>query len=96
VTGVSQGQAPPQHHPLHACLRDGAEHIGTVESFADGVLTIKLAGAVASSGGDDDDHGGDRDRTCPAGALAAGVQVEEAELQLLASGPWFEEIELRN
>jgi hypothetical protein len=44
----------------------------------------------------DDDRGDDDDDTCPAGALAPGAKVEEAELELTADGPWFEEIELRN
>ncbi len=53
-------------------------------------------GPTGPAGDDDDgDHrGGDRDRTCPPGALSEGARVQEAELKLRASGPWFEEIEL--
>jgi hypothetical protein len=57
------------------------------------------AGPTGPTGPSDDgadDHGGDRDRTCPDGALAPGARVEEAELKLTAGGPWFDEIELRN
>jgi hypothetical protein len=52
-------------------------------------------------GGDDDRNddnssgGGDRSRTCPAGALAPGAKVQEAELDITAAGKHWEEIELR-
>ena len=51
--------------------------------------------------GDDDDSsgsrdGGDRDRTCPAGALTKGATVEEAELEATRDGLVYEEVELEN
>lgn len=51
--------------------------------------------------GDDEDSsgrrdGGDRDRTCPAGALAKGAIVEEAELEATRDGLVYEEVELEN
>ncbi|MGI8593844.1 MAG: hypothetical protein ACR2ML_05685, partial [Solirubrobacteraceae bacterium] len=45
-------------------------------------------------GRDDDDRGDDRDRTCPAGALAKGAIVEEAELKATPDGLVYEEVEL--
>ena len=43
----------------------------------------------------DDDRGGDRDRTCAAGALAVGAVVEEAELKITSAGRVWDEVELR-
>jgi hypothetical protein len=45
--------------------------------------------------GDDDDGDDHGDDTCPAGALAAGAAVKEAELKATSAGRIWEKIELR-
>lgn len=45
--------------------------------------------------GEDDHRSDDRSRTCPAGALAPGAKVKEAELEITVAGRHWEEIELR-